>query len=164
LALLADHGYLDSGLANVEGGQWKIRLGKLAADSLTKWSDRIDHLEQSDIRAACKLFKVCTKLDKSADAFLPALTAFLREMRERLCRLTESEAKAEYAVAAYNRGYLLSSGLRTINDLVDAGVEGSVEAARDVVGDVTSLMSAWSWCRGIVSGVGRAAETVLPKR
>jgi len=163
-ALLADHGYLDGGLVNVEGGQWKARLGKLAADCLTTWNDRIDSLDQSDIRAACKLFKVCTKLDRSADAFLPSLTALLFKLRERLCQLSEVEAKAEYAATPYNKGYMLSSGLRAMNDLIESGVEGSPEAIREIIGDVSVLMEGWSWCRGIMAGVGRAAETALPKR
>lgn len=161
---MADQGYLDGGLVNVEGGQWKSRLGRLAGNLLSEWDVKASDLDTSDIRAACKLLKLCTKLDRSAGDFLPALTRFLSSIRAQLCSFSEAEAKAEYATAAYSRGYLLSCGLKTLSELVNAGVQGGDTAAKEVIGDVNVLMRAWSWSRGIMSGVGRLAETALPKK
>ena len=139
-------------------------MGRLSGNLFREWDVRASDLSTSDIRAACKLLKLCTKLDRSAGDFLPALTRFLSTIRSQLCSLSEAEAKAEYAAAAYSRGYLFSCGLKTLSELVNSGVQGGDLAAKEVIANVNDLMEAWSWSRGVVSGVGRLAEAALPKK
>jgi hypothetical protein len=162
--MLADHGYLDGGLVNVEGGQWKVRLGRLAGDLFTEWADRSDDLNQDDIRGICKLLKVCNKLTKGTESFLPSLTVLLRKVRERLSQMSEEDAREEYNSAAYNRAYLLSCGLKTLGHLGDAGVSNMEAVIKESIGDASQLLNSWSWSRGIMSGIGGVASIAMAKK
>lgn len=160
LALLADAGYLNDGLANIEGGQWKVKLGRIAGNIFEQYIG-LKSPTKHDIQAICKLLKVCSVLTRSSDLFLPALTSLLEALSKELTGLTESEAKAAYNSTPHNKAYLFACGLKTLAELRSAGVQDAETVARAVLVDIQNLMSGWSWNRGIVAGAGELADCAL---
>lgn len=149
LADLADNGFLNSGLANVQGGKWKDALARQLGALFDRWVEGDGGLPAADgptRQAAIYAFTLTVKLQRSSLLFVEPLGRLVRALLEAGRNVSLAEAQAEFARNSLSLGHLIGSLLNVLAEL-----ESVPTATQDLPLD--GLASKWFWNREVMRGL-----------
>jgi hypothetical protein len=181
LASLAENGFLDGGLLNIQAGRWKDVLAKAVGalmETLSRdWSGDDDQVAlnhgiqigksmltetSKQVKTAKHIFKLLPKLSKSNSSFSEALSGLLRTILDHTRSKSTAELKSEFSARALGCAHVLSAGFSSVADLREVGAR--LHAVEDLIRESSEgVLERLAWHRQVLREMGRLVGVWVDK-